>query len=252
MKNFIILWIVTVLSSLGIQVMNKLRIYKDVADKGYKINAKKLSEMANQVLSVFYRISLSTLIVPIFNLYSVFKKMFAYDKNSLLNFLKTNDALEEMSQEDKKQYSSNPTGFNAYQINLGKEKTQIHTLKINDEIGYIESSDIDRFPEITLIQTNAEILRGTPVYAEVTDEIPTWNLIKGKRVRIIENRFGTEKWTKIAFNDDDGVTCVGYVLADNIQADSWSTLQIIGFILVLVTLVLLVIILIVRNRINHE
>jgi len=125
-------------------------------------------------------------------------------------------------------------------------------VKINDEIGYIESSDIDRFPEITLIQTNAEILRGTPVYAEVTDEIPTWNLIKGKRVRIIENRFGTEKWTKIAFNDDDGVTCVGYVLADNIQADSWSTLQIIGFILVLVTLVLLVIILIVRNRINHE
>lgn len=139
-----------------------------------------------------------------------------------------------------------------YTVGTAEALRTFYCVKINDEIGYIESSDIDRFPEVTLIQTNAEIIRGTAVYAEVTDEIPTWNLIAGKRVRIIENRFGTEKWTKISFNDDDGVTCTGYVLADNIQADSWSTLQIIGFILVLVTLVLLVIILIVRNRINHE
>ena len=140
----------------------------------------------------------------------------------------------------------------SYTVGSANAQRSFIEVRINDQIGYIESSNIDRYPEIVLVQTNAKIVRGTSVYANIGDDVPTWNLIAGKRVRIIENRYGTEKWTKISFNDDDGVTCTGYVLAQNIEADSWTTLQIIGFILVLVTLVLLVIILIVRNRVNHE
>ena len=139
-----------------------------------------------------------------------------------------------------------------YTVGSNNALRSFYEVQINNQVGYILSTDIDSFPEIELVQTNAVVLRTTSVYKNLRDELPTWNLSEGTRVRILENRFGTEKYAKISFNDDDGVTCTGYILADNIQADSWSTLQIIGFVLVLLSIVLLVIILIIRHRINKE
>ena len=139
-----------------------------------------------------------------------------------------------------------------YTVGESNSLRTFYQVRINNQLGYIEANDIDRLPDIMLVQTNAKVLRLTVVYENLDDEYATWSLIEGKRVRILENRFGTEKYTKIAFNDDDGVTCTGYALAENLQADSWSTLQIIGFILVIFSIILLIILFIVRSRLNHE
>jgi len=142
--------------------------------------------------------------------------------------------------------------ISAYSYSVSGSTRSFYEVLIDDQIGYVEANDIDSVPETTRVQTNATVLRDSVIYQNKDGTVELYNAQEGKRVRIIEHRVGREKYTKITFNDDDGITCTGYILSENIKADAWSTLQIIGFVLVVFSVVLLVVILIVRNRVNHE
>lgn len=198
-------------------------------------------------ISAVTKLNYSESLVP----YAYTKKnvnIYKYPSNTLDD---KNTVLTTLSEITKVELINDISEFK-YTVGTNGATRTFYEVRYNDIVGYIVSTDIDKFPEITLVQTNATITRNVQVYEQISDELPTWSLSVGARVRILENRYGNEKYTKIAFNDDDGVTCTGYVLSDSVQADSWSTLQIIGFVLVLFSIVLLVIILIVRNRVNHE
>lgn len=46
--EFLIIWIGTIIISFGMEIATDLRLFKDVADAGYKINLEKLSELQKQ------------------------------------------------------------------------------------------------------------------------------------------------------------------------------------------------------------
>lgn len=43
--EFLALWLGTCVASFGMEITNELRMFKDAADAGYKIDVKRLSEL---------------------------------------------------------------------------------------------------------------------------------------------------------------------------------------------------------------
>ena len=122
-----------------------------------------------------------------------------------------------------------------------------------DKIGYIEEKSI-RNPVnvVEFVITNATIQKdATIVYHSASKDSShlTFTLNKGKNVRINGNRNTSTGWTSITFNDEFGNEFTGYVETDFIKADEWSTLQIIGCVLIAVNVGLLILILIYKK--NH-
>ena len=121
--NFYIWWIVSIIASFGMEIQNELRLFKDVADEGYKVDNKKLSELQKQINPDATKISLLQLLIPGFNIFTVFKRAFQYNqiRPILLNQLSVMGLLETMSEEEKKEYQKKPTGLNALIVPLKHE-----------------------------------------------------------------------------------------------------------------------------------
>ena len=131
--------------------------------------------------------------------------------------------------------------------------TFVQVLLDNNQVGYIESSYVQNDAAVLYVQTNASLIRTSNVYLEPdSNSTIIMSLNQTKRVRIIENRAGNEHYTKVAFNDELDNYYEGYILSENIKADSWSTLQIIGFVLITFSILFLAVILIIKNKIIHE
>ena len=47
--EIIILWIGTIIASFGMEMANELRMFKDAADSGYRIDINRMSELSKQV-----------------------------------------------------------------------------------------------------------------------------------------------------------------------------------------------------------
>lgn len=47
--EFLFLWLGTSIASFSMEIINELRLFKDVADAGYKIEVKRLSELGKQL-----------------------------------------------------------------------------------------------------------------------------------------------------------------------------------------------------------
>ena len=121
-------------------------------------------------------------------------------------------------------------------------------------VGYVQDINVDKNQGGSLVQTNAVVLRTSVIYTnpQIDASNTIFTLHEATRVRILENRRGNEKYTKISFNDDSGNYYTGYILSENIKADSWSSMQLIGLTLVVFSIILLGVILIVKNRLSHE
>ena len=96
---------------------NEFRMYKDTADKGYKINIKKVLNNTNQNKRKHNYKNL-LLLFPIVNLFIAADNVIKYNKIKpfLVDRLKSTDFIEEMTEEEKKIYQSNPTINNAINI----------------------------------------------------------------------------------------------------------------------------------------
>lgn len=104
-----------------------------------------------------------------------------------------------------------------------------------------------------LVLTNAYLKDNVNVYksADVESEIID-KLSAGDRVRVISTRRIDSQFLEVKYNDIDGNEVRGFIQSSAIQTDSWSMLQIVGMVLVLVNLVFLVVILAVRKKINKD
>lgn len=123
---------------------------------------------------------------------------------------------------------------------------------VNDKtVGYIDASRIySPKDKVDFVITNATIEHDdTKVYLSADESsVVTHILSKGKQVRIDGKRDTKSGFTKITFNDEYGNEFTGYISSDYVKADSWSTLQIIGSILIAVNIGLLVLILVYKNK----
>lgn len=117
MELFVI-WIGTIITSFIMEIKNELRIFKDIADSGYKIDIKRLSEFSRQANPDASKVSLISLLMPVLNIWDVLKRTLMYNnaRCTIIDQLNVIDLLIKMTKEEEEEYSKNPTGFNALRI----------------------------------------------------------------------------------------------------------------------------------------
>ena len=118
-------------------------------------------------------------------------------------------------------------------------------VKVNDsEIGYIDTNQIQNKNNINIfITNNATIkLNNTDVYLNEDDKTIIATLSAGTRVQVTGTRNRKTGLTSITFSDEYGNTFCGYILSDNVKADGWTNLQMLGSIFIAINLGILVMI----------
>lgn len=113
--KILVMWLGTVVASFFMEIGNELRMYKDVADAGYKINNSKLLEMLGKTRESKPSLSTLFLLTPVINIMFVMKNTLDYNdrRDDLLTQLHVMGALDEMSDYEKSEYAKRPTGLNA-------------------------------------------------------------------------------------------------------------------------------------------
>lgn len=103
-------YVVTSIASIMIVKYNYFRMYKDVSDKGYKINIKNITnEIKPNKKKTNYKKLL--LLLPVINIFVAANKVIKYNKAKpyLVDSLKSTLFIEKMNDEEKEYYKSNPT-----------------------------------------------------------------------------------------------------------------------------------------------
>lgn len=165
--GLLILWIGTSFASFGMEIANELRMFKDAADAGYKVDVKRLSELEKQLNPNATKVTLLSMLIPIFNVMKVFQRTIQYNniRPMILDQLSVIDALEEMSEIEKTEYLKNPTGLNALIVPLKSETrlSKAASIKINEgnehsEIYYEMGESLD---DITILKVSGPASRLT-------------------------------------------------------------------------------------------
>lgn len=130
--EYLALYLVTIIAGFVMKLTNEFRIFKDVADAGYKIDMKRVSEL-NKSLNLNPNSHLE-MFIPIFNIMRVMEKTMQYNsvRPMILDQFNTLDCLQEMTESEKEEYQKNPTALSALLVNI---KSEIDlTLKSSDTI----------------------------------------------------------------------------------------------------------------------
>ncbi len=134
--EILIIWIITVIASFCLEISNDFRMFKDVADAGYKIDSKRLSELGKQLNPNGSKIKSLLMLIPMLNIMLVFQRAIQYNniRPMVLDQLRVMDSLEEMSEIEKAEYQKNPTGLNALIVPLKSEikLSKATLIKINN------------------------------------------------------------------------------------------------------------------------
>lgn len=156
MKYFI-MWLLTVVVSYFMEIMSELRIFKDAADAGYKVDLQRLKDISAQINPDGDKIFTLSLLIPIFNMINVLcrTKKFDEDRGFLLDELRVIDALDEMSKVEQEEYSKKPTLFNALFIPFIVKKrlldSELVVVMIENKPGEIYYEVGDESDDITIL-----------------------------------------------------------------------------------------------------
>lgn len=165
--ELLVLWLGTSITSFCMEMANELRMFKDVADAGYKIDVRRLSDLSEQLNPNATKATLLSMLIPIFNIMQVFQRTVQYNnaRPMILAQLNVMDALEEMSEIEKQEYQKKPTELNALLIPLKTEirMSKADSIKIETDT---EKSEIfyewdDSFENITILKVNGSASRLT-------------------------------------------------------------------------------------------
>lgn len=117
--EYIIIYILSVIISFFGEISNGFMLFKDVADAGYKINIEKMNDFLKQFNSN-NKNSMVRMLIPVYNLYKVMEIRMNYVKQRVfvLDQLDVMDSLEEMTEEEKIEYSKKPSGLNAVLLSM--------------------------------------------------------------------------------------------------------------------------------------
>lgn len=200
--EFLIIWLSTVAVSFGMEIANELRMFKDVADAGYKIDIRRLSDLSKQLNPNASKATLLSMLIPIFNIMQVFQRTVQYNnaRPMILDQLNVMDALEEMSEIENQEYQKKPTGLNALLIPL-KDEIRISkaaSIKIETDT---EKSEIfyemdDSLENITILKVNGDASKLTVEEQKNKIEEAYKNLIRSG----IESYGDAEKFTEALKN----------------------------------------------------
>lgn len=180
--EFLVLWLGTSVASFGMEIANELRMFKDAADAGYKVDVKRLSELGKQLNPNASKAILLSMLIPIFNVMQVFQRTIQYNnvRPMILDQLSVIDVLEEMSEIEKTEYLKNPTGLNALIVPL---KTEIRlskatSIKIDDgnELSEIYYEMGESLGDITILKVSGSASRLT-VEEQKKKVVEAWEIV---------------------------------------------------------------------------
>ena len=178
--EFLVFWLGTSVASFVMEMISELRIYKDAADAGYKIDVKKLSELGKQLNPNAPKVTLLSMLIPVFNIMLVFQRAVQYNniRPMILDQLSALDTIEKMSEKERREYLKNPTTLNALSVLLKSELSKVTSLEIKEgnecsEIYYKWGKSLD---DITIIRATGPASRLT-VEEQKKKVIETWETI---------------------------------------------------------------------------
>ena len=135
--NFYVWWLISIGASFVMDFQNGLRLFKDAADAGYKIDLKRYSTVLND--ENLGKINTLKLLIPGLNIFTVFQRAFNYNqaRRFILDELSVMGLLKEMTNEEKKLYQTKPTAFNSFVISI---KSEIDSRPVTMTIYYGEGN----------------------------------------------------------------------------------------------------------------
>jgi len=102
------------------EISSELRIFKDAADNGYKIDVNRISELARQINPNASKVTLMSLLIPIVNIMGVLQRTMIYNnaRHMILDQLSVMDSLIPMTKKEEEEYKQNPSTMNALFLNI--------------------------------------------------------------------------------------------------------------------------------------
>lgn len=164
--DYIYTWLVTILLSTGISVANELRMYKDAADNGYRIDGRNLNVNSKIYHTNIIKNLSIALLIPFLNIITSVTNVMAYNLNrhQLLDNLNMLDALEDMTNEEKEKYQKFPTGLHALilMIKNAIKLSKLNVIKIISNYGTSEMYyDITDDGDIEIIKVYGPLSKAT-------------------------------------------------------------------------------------------
>ncbi len=164
--GMLLFWIGSVVASYSMEFVNELRMVKDAADAGYKIDFKKLDDAQKSLLPInVKKLSTLSMFLPIVNFLTVIKNVFSYNEARpvILDQFRVMGCLEEMSDIEMKEYSKKPTGFNAMLVSY-KAKAKLdkaYKLHIKDGFicGDIYYEIVGNFEDVNIVSVTGSLTR---------------------------------------------------------------------------------------------
>ena len=137
-----------------------------------------------------------------------------------------------------------------YQTGNGEDAVSYALVDNNGHVGFIDISKIvSSDKRVINTMPNAVIIAGTDVYEQADNQSAVIaHLETSKNVRIIGLR-DKNGYIKIAFNSASGKYYEGYILASRVRANSYTIMQTIGAVLVILNVLLLSILIATKKRI---
>lgn len=180
--NFLILWILTILSSYGVVLYTTFSLIKNVYNNGYKFITKNLKEYGDKAQDLpINKIFKLSMIIPFYNLFTSFKTMFNYSQypNRILLELKTLGMIEEMTEFEKQEYEKNPSLKTGLISQSRLEKAMKFTIKeeLGESVAYVEVNDKEEFNiiyatgPISRLSKEEQKAKVAKIFKEMTKEL---------------------------------------------------------------------------------
>ena len=130
-------------------------------------------------------------------------------------------------------------------------------LLVETEDGQMGFVDMARIANIiktkTLITGNAKTRCETRVYSQASTSSDILDVIsKDTRVKIEDGQKTNAQFLKVTYNNAEGDLVTGYILTDDLARDTWTVLQVIGLVFVGLNVIFLIVLLLVKKKINHD
>lgn len=130
-------------------------------------------------------------------------------------------------------------------------------LLVKTEDGQMGFVDMARIANIiktkTLITGNAKTRCETRVYSQASTSSEILDVIsKDTRVKIEDGQKTNAQFLKVTYNNAEGDLVTGYILTDDLARDTWTILQVIGLVFVGLNVIFLIVLLLVKKKINHD
>ena len=130
--NIIEIYIASLLASLGISTINELRMYKDCADNGYRLDSERINKSRFRRENEIPQNMSLLLFVPGVNIIHTIYNVLNYEANhnKVFNKLKELKATERMTNEEFRTYEEFPIGLTSSLLNVRSKEELSGTRKI--------------------------------------------------------------------------------------------------------------------------